>query len=182
MSRKKYNIDSRQLFGERIRAVRKKKGLTQPDMAEKLGLKPGYISQMEAGQRMPGTEILTSLMKDLHVNINWLITGIGEMFEISYDTETVVVQENPNTANNADTTQLLNAVREIFTSENESIKTTLKTMILAFHGTIMNNAKIEDLKGEARARDKHIADLEKKVETLMKIVNTVVPNTEAKKS
>lgn len=38
-----------QTFGEKIRALRKKKGLTQGDLAEKVGMSVSYISQIERG-------------------------------------------------------------------------------------------------------------------------------------
>jgi transcriptional regulator with XRE-family HTH domain len=182
MSSKKFPIERKKIIGDRIKAIRDHFGMAQNVFAERIESSPGFISQIENGLKMPGMDILISLKQILNVNINWLITGIGEMFETSYDTETAEVKKPPKTADSPEITHLLNAVREIFASKNESIKTALKTMVIAFHGTITNDAKIENLKGEAKERDRHIVELERNVETLMKVVNPAGPNTNAKES
>ncbi|SRR5690606_32909899 len=38
-------------FGERIRALREEKGVTQKDMAEAIGVSPAYLSALEHGNR-----------------------------------------------------------------------------------------------------------------------------------
>lgn len=39
-------------FGERVRAVRQEKGMTQEELAEAAGLHPTYISNLERGYRV----------------------------------------------------------------------------------------------------------------------------------
>lgn len=65
---------------DRIRTARKAAGLTQAELAEKIGSSKGAITYYEGGQRTPLTPIAISIAKACGVNENWLITGDGEMF------------------------------------------------------------------------------------------------------
>ncbi len=69
-----YNLTE---FGKRLRAVRKQKGISQPQLAKLLGYKNGAsVSNMEKAKSPPDVRVLAEIadaleLKDLH----WLITG-----------------------------------------------------------------------------------------------------------
>lgn len=68
-------------IGKRIKKIRTQLGLTQKQMAKILGLSSFVtISRWERGERTPDQEALNRLVKLLNVNLNWLLTGEGEMF------------------------------------------------------------------------------------------------------
>lgn len=46
-------IDMRRLVGRNVARIRRKKGLTQEQVAERSGLSQQYISGLEAGRRNP---------------------------------------------------------------------------------------------------------------------------------
>jgi len=46
---------------EDIRELRKRKGLTQPQVAEGLGVSLSAIKQLETGKKMPGLELITKM-------------------------------------------------------------------------------------------------------------------------
>ncbi|MFA5202911.1 MAG: helix-turn-helix transcriptional regulator [Lentisphaeria bacterium] len=51
-------------IGRAIRVIRAVRGITQKELAEKVGVKPSYISLLEAGKRNnPSTEFLIRLSK-----------------------------------------------------------------------------------------------------------------------
>jgi len=55
--------------------------LTQLSMAESLGISQGYVSQMVSGNRNISRTVLRSITKTFqNVNVQWLMTGNGEMF------------------------------------------------------------------------------------------------------
>ena len=62
-------------IGEFIAYNRKNKGLTQEQLAEKLGITSKTISRWETGKYMPDLSLLTILSKELNVSINDLING-----------------------------------------------------------------------------------------------------------
>jgi SOS-response transcriptional repressor LexA len=67
--------------GQRLRAIRKVLSISQTVMAESLKVNASAISQMETDRIKPSLETLLLLAKNYKVNLHWLITGKGQMFE-----------------------------------------------------------------------------------------------------
>ena len=61
--------------------IRKYLGLTQDKFAEKLETSQNQISKYEKGQVELPFKIINNLNKVFNININWLLTGNGLMFE-----------------------------------------------------------------------------------------------------
>ena len=77
---------------ERIRLLREKEGLSQKAFAEKCGNVPSTtISKYEQGLIKPSAEIL-SKMGYIGININWLLTGEGEMMRGKGEVESVTTE------------------------------------------------------------------------------------------
>ena len=55
--------------GEKIRELRKAQGLTQEELAQKIGIKRGTLAQYETGKRSPKRETLERFAKAL--NVQW---------------------------------------------------------------------------------------------------------------
>ena len=62
-------------IGQFIANLRKKKNMTQEELAEKLGVNSRSVSRWENGKCMPDLSLLTPLSKELGTNINDLISG-----------------------------------------------------------------------------------------------------------
>lgn len=60
-------------IGKRIKAARKASNLTQEYLAEKAGLSPTYIGQIERGERVPTLQSLIQLIEALGVDITDII-------------------------------------------------------------------------------------------------------------
>ena len=54
--------------GKRVKEVRKKSGLTQEDLAEKVGVSATYISSIERGLSFPRGEVLVGILNALNVS------------------------------------------------------------------------------------------------------------------
>lgn len=67
------NEERRKRFGERIRAIRKSLGLTQENLAEKLGISKQAIVTYETGRREPPFKNLIGLSRVLNVTTDWLL-------------------------------------------------------------------------------------------------------------
>lgn len=64
--------------GSRIKDLREKKELTQPQLAEKTGMAQSTISEIENGQsKSPSALALLKLAKFFEVETEWLLTGEG---------------------------------------------------------------------------------------------------------
>ena len=73
-------------MNERIRKIRKEKGLTLEKFGEKIGIQKATLSKIENGTVTLTDRNITSICREFNVNETWLRTGEGEMF-VDMDTE-----------------------------------------------------------------------------------------------
>ena len=71
------NKDKKRLkqTGERIKAVRKKLGLTMAEFGEPIGAKPSAISNWERGEYYPSHKFLLALEEHYDIPINFMLYG-----------------------------------------------------------------------------------------------------------
>ena len=62
------------IFGERIEAARKKKGLTQEELAERVSVSQSMINHIENGNKKPSLETAVALANELGVTLDSLIS------------------------------------------------------------------------------------------------------------
>lgn len=70
-------------FGKRIAALRRKAGLLQADLAEKLGVTSQAVSKWECGNAIPDIDILLELSHLYKVTINEMLEDIDLLFELT---------------------------------------------------------------------------------------------------
>lgn len=63
------------MVGVRIAALRREAGLSQAQLAEKLGISPSAMGMYEQGRREPSLQIVGELARILGVSTDYLITG-----------------------------------------------------------------------------------------------------------
>ena len=62
-------------IGKFIAACRKEKGLTQAQLAEKMGVSDRAVSKWETGKNMPDSSIMLDLCAELDITVNDLLNG-----------------------------------------------------------------------------------------------------------
>ena len=67
-------------IGKRLKNIRKNLGKSQEELARDLGLTKQAISNMEHTKSFPSPLTMQKLHIDFGVNINYLLTGLGEQF------------------------------------------------------------------------------------------------------
>ena len=67
-------------LGNRLAKVCAREGLNQSEFALRIGVSPGFVSDILRGNKRPGCEFLASLRQSLGVSIDWLLTGKGSMY------------------------------------------------------------------------------------------------------
>ena len=67
-------------MGERLKLIRKSLGLTQEQLAQRLGVGKTALSMIETGKARLSSRNRNILIQDLNVNPTWLDTGKGEIF------------------------------------------------------------------------------------------------------
>lgn len=64
-------------MNERIKALRKRLGLTQQAFADRLKIARGNIGAYEVGKNAPSDAVISLICKEFNVNEIWLQTGEG---------------------------------------------------------------------------------------------------------
>lgn len=63
---------------ERIKAVRLNEGLSQIDMAKRLGIAASTFQYYERGERIPPADFIINLITSFGVDCEWLLLGEGD--------------------------------------------------------------------------------------------------------
>jgi transcriptional regulator with XRE-family HTH domain len=66
------------MFGERLRALRREKGLSQGELADLAGINRSYLSVLENGRSSPTIEVVEKLAHGLNVSVWDLIASVEE--------------------------------------------------------------------------------------------------------
>ena len=69
--------DETATFGDRLEGARQAMGMTQEDLARRIGVKPVTIEAWEHDMREPRANRLQMLAGLLNVSIRWMLTGEG---------------------------------------------------------------------------------------------------------
>ena len=80
-------------FGENLKRLRLQEGLTQQQLADRLGVTKSVVSYYELQERYPSPEVLTKLASVFHVTTDYLL-GLekGEMLDLSgLDEEDIII-------------------------------------------------------------------------------------------
>lgn len=85
------------IFSERLKTLRLKRGLTQQEIADVLGVTRVAYSNWENGKREPKIDMTISLSKILNTSLDYLIGEVNfDMFNISKDTFGDMTDEDYN--------------------------------------------------------------------------------------
>ena len=68
-----------EIFPERLRTAREKRGFNQGDLAQRAGLQPSAISHFETGTRKPSFDNLRRLADALDVTTDYLLGRVKEL-------------------------------------------------------------------------------------------------------
>lgn len=68
-------------MNERIKELRKKLNLTQEEFSSNIELSRNFIAQIESGAKSPSERTIKDICRIYKVNYQWLLHGIGEMFQ-----------------------------------------------------------------------------------------------------
>jgi HTH-type transcriptional regulator, cell division transcriptional repressor len=78
----KYQFDW-QMKNERLRQAREALGITQKEMAKRIGVVTSAYGHIESSENAAFSSKLMLVIAELEISINWIITGKGEMFLIN---------------------------------------------------------------------------------------------------
>ena len=62
-------------IGARMQALRRSRGMTQEQLAERTNITPVYMSQIETGARRASLPVMLRITKALDTHVEYLLTG-----------------------------------------------------------------------------------------------------------
>ncbi len=65
-------------FGEKLKQIRTQKNLTQPQMAEAIGIEQSYLSKLENDKSVPSAEMFQTIMKSLEIEAGDFLKDIDK--------------------------------------------------------------------------------------------------------
>jgi transcriptional regulator with XRE-family HTH domain len=68
-------------FGEKLRALRERHGMTQQKLAAELGFTHAHLHRLETGQKKPNAELLVKLSRLFGVSVDVLVKDELEVGE-----------------------------------------------------------------------------------------------------
>ena len=69
-----------QMIKENLKKIRQELGLSAAKLSEKLNIPAPTLVCYERGERTPSAQLFMKLNYNLNINLNWFVTGKGEMF------------------------------------------------------------------------------------------------------
>lgn len=71
------------MLEDNLKKIRQELDLSVAKFSEKLEMPAMTITKYERGERTPSAQLFVQLYKKLNVNMNWFVSGEGEMFNSS---------------------------------------------------------------------------------------------------
>jgi len=65
-------------FGEKVRQLRAERNLTQPQLAQLIGIEQSYLSKLENDKSVPSADIFQSILKAFSIDVATFLEGVDE--------------------------------------------------------------------------------------------------------
>jgi transcriptional regulator with XRE-family HTH domain len=82
------------MYAENLKKLRKKMGLSIAKMADKLIMSPSTLTAYERKERTPSWQLFIQLYANANVNLNWFVSGQGQMFNAPSYEEAEAIMES----------------------------------------------------------------------------------------
>lgn len=68
------------MYAENLKKIRKELGLSVAKFADKLEIPARTLTTYERKERTPSWKMFAQLYVKININLNWFVSGVGEMF------------------------------------------------------------------------------------------------------
>lgn len=108
---------------DRIKKIRKEKGLTQAEFGAKIGVKSNTITTYETGARIPSDAVIHSICREYSVSETWLRTGEGQPYiQLDEDEEFIKIMEEINISDDDLIRRIIKAYWSLDAAEKAAVK------------------------------------------------------------
>lgn len=120
---------------ERVKEIRKSAGLTLEKFGARLGVGKTAINKLEKGENNVTEQMIKSICREFHVSEQWLRDGVGEMYSVPDDLDSIIdsIRAEPDDPAYAVALDVLRAYQTL--DENS------KSMLRGFAAQLLNDRK-----------------------------------------
>lgn len=79
--------------GERITLIRKDNKLSMEKFGNRIGITRASVSLIESGTNNPSNQTIDFICKEFNVNREWLLSGEGDMYDLSMDEDLALFED-----------------------------------------------------------------------------------------
>jgi transcriptional regulator with XRE-family HTH domain len=65
-------------FGERVKQLRSERNLTQPQLAQAIGIEQSYLSKLENDKSVPSADIFQAILRAFSIDVATFLEGVDE--------------------------------------------------------------------------------------------------------
>jgi transcriptional regulator with XRE-family HTH domain len=117
-----YGSIDNNLIGLRIKEIRKRRGITQAQLAEMTDLSVPYISYLENGKKKISLETLIRMCNALEVTLDDLLAGVQTSNRMDYQTDIGLLLRDCSTEERRFLFEVIKANREILHRNNWNLE------------------------------------------------------------
>lgn len=121
--------------GEKIRQLRTERNLTQPQLAESIGIEQSYLSKLENGKSVPSADIFQAILKAFAVDVATFLEGIDDRIVRSE------LRQIPEVANhlNAGVAERIHNIRRWLLGSAAACAVGLTLVVAGYKGLLYSN-------------------------------------------
>jgi transcriptional regulator with XRE-family HTH domain len=78
MNRRQFRQESPVNFGEKVKQLRAERNLTQPQLAQAIGIEQSYLSKLENDKSVPSADTFQAILRALDVDVATFLQGVDD--------------------------------------------------------------------------------------------------------
>ena len=124
-------------FGEKLKQLRAERNLTQPQLAQAIGIEQSYLSKLENDKSIPSADIFQSILKAFSIDVATVLDGVDEK-QVYRDLRQV--PEVANHLNNVVTTKI-HSIKSWLFSSGIALVLGLALGVAGYRGLLISNVQ-----------------------------------------
>lgn len=109
-------------IGKRIRSYRNKLNFSQEELAERCGLHPTYIGQLERGEKNPTIETISKISAALNVSMSIMFEKLDDVKNENMTSYPLVAYQLVNNSDIKEQEQLVSILKSIIEYKKDTLK------------------------------------------------------------
>lgn len=126
-------------FGEKVRHLRAERNLTQPQLAQLIGIEQSYLSKLENDKSVPSADIFQAILKAFSIDVATFLEGVDEK-QVFRD-----LRQVPEVANHLNTvvTTRIHSIKSWLFASGIALALGLTLGVAGWRGLLFSNTQLE---------------------------------------